>query len=155
MQRSRILFVTAIMLLSAIQPTSAEQPAEPLGPKLPDGVRALLIREMNAVLGASQEILAALVRGQDEVVAERAQAIHDSFILQQEMTQAQREALLAAVPEAFVERDRAFHEVSGQLAQAARAGDTTRQQQLFGEIVDACVACHKRYATDRFSGFDD
>jgi cytochrome c556 len=132
----------------------AGEPAEPVGPKLPDRVRGLLVQEMNAIQGASEEILDALVRGRDEVVAEKAQAIHDSFILKQEMTESDREAPMEAVPKEFVERDRAFHELTGELAAAGREGDGARQRQLFGEMIEACTACHTRYAHDRFPGFE-
>lgn len=131
---------------------AAEEPAEPVGPKLPPKVRSLLIQEMNAILAASHDILDALVRGQDDIVAEKAKAIHDSFIMKQKMTDADRKALLEAVPKAFVERDRAFHELTGRLAKAGREGDTERQRRLFGRMVKQCVACHTRYASDRFQG---
>ncbi|MDZ7825810.1 MAG: cytochrome c [Gammaproteobacteria bacterium] len=84
--------------------------------------------------------------------ANRAQAIHDSFILKQEMTPEDRKALVAAVPEAFVQRDRAFHQLSAELAEAARAADPARERALFGEMVDACAGCHARYAGGRFPG---
>ena len=82
----------------------------------------------------------------------KAQAIHDSFILKQEMTESDRKALMKAVPEEFVQRDRAFHELTGELAAAGREGDGARQRQLFGEMIEACTACHARYAHDRFPG---
>ena len=144
----------AAAVLAGPAPALADEPA-PVGPKLPPKVRGLLLQEMNAVLGATQEILDALVRGRDDVVAEKAQAIHDSFILKQEMTPADRQALKDAVPAAFVQRDRAFHELTGRLAEAARQGESDRQRALFSEMVEACAACHARYATNRFPGFSE
>lgn len=129
----------------------AAEPAEAnVASKMPAHVRQLLIQEMNAVLDASKRILDALVRGQDDVVAENTQAIHDSFILRRQMTPEDKQALLEAVPEAFVERDQAFHEVSARLAEAAREKDTARQLRLFNDMVGACVECHSRHATERF-----
>ena len=144
----------AALMLALALPLGAAA-AEPVGPKLPPKVRGLLIQEMNAILEASREILDALVRGRDEVVAEKARAIHDSFILKQEMTEADREALRQAVPKAFVQRDRAFHELTGELAEAGREGDDARQRRLFGRMVDQCAACHARYAHDRFPGLQE
>jgi len=129
--------------------------AEAVGPKLPQRVRGILLEEMAAVLGATQQILDALVRGEDATVAEQAQAIHDSFILEQEMTDADRQALLAAVPSAFVERDQAFHQLAADLAAAGRDGDDARQHELFQAMVEACAGCHARYATNLFPGFDE
>ena len=149
-----ILAAVLAMPTGAI-PQQAGEAAEPVGPKLPERLRGLLLREMNAIQEASVDIQLALVRGEDAAVAEQAQAIHDSFILRREMTPADREALQAAVPKAFVERDRAFHQLTGDLAAAARAGDDARQRRLFGEMVSACAACHARYATNRFPAFAD
>lgn len=148
-----VVVFTGLMLVSTAA-LSADESAEPIGPKLPDRVRGLLIQEMNAVLEASKTIVDGIVRGQHERVADRAQAIHDSFILKQEMTEADREALMEAVPEAFVARDRAFHELTGELAEAARARDSQRQRVLFGEMLEACTACHARHAGNRFPGLE-
>lgn len=150
---TRTAALIAVLVLASAAPAASDKETEPVGPKLPDKVRGLLVEEMIAVLGATQDITDALIRGEDGVVADRAQAIHDSFILQQEMTDSDRQALLEAVPEAFVKRDRAFHTLTGELAEAARAGDRVRQQELFGQVVDACVECHARYATNRFPDF--
>lgn len=152
MQVIRYMALTAVVTFGMLGSLHAGEPAEPVGPKLPDRVRGLLIQEMNAIQRASEEILDALVRGRDEVVAEKAQGIHDSFILKQEMTESDREALMEAVPKEFVQRDRAFHELTGELATAGREGDGARQRELFGEMIDACTACHARYAHDRFPG---
>lgn len=123
-----------------------------VGAQLPPKVRGLLIQEMQAILGATQAIQAAVVQGDHETVASKAQAIHDSFIMDQQMTAADEQALLAAVPGAFLERDKAFHELSAQLAQAGRDRDTTRELRQFSQMVDGCVGCHTRYATARFPG---
>src|SRR5690606_35752173 len=95
------LFAAAMLFAAATMYAAAQQPSDrAVGPSLPPNLRALLIEEMLAVLAASESILDALVRGEDERVAQNAQAIHDSFILEQRMTDADREALHAAVPHA-------------------------------------------------------
>lgn len=150
--RSAARIASALLVLALVTPLSAGGEPDPVGPKLPPRVRGLLVQEMVAVLEATREIVAAIVRGEDNVVAQRAQAIHDSFILQQEMTEADRRALIDAVPGDFVQRDRAFHALTGELAEAARQGNGPRQRELFARMIEACVACHSRYATDRFPG---
>ncbi|HKJ95364.1 MAG TPA: cytochrome c [Gammaproteobacteria bacterium] len=147
------LMLSLAVSLGAMQAAMAGETPEPVGPNLPPRLRGLLVQEMTAILGASKDIVEALVRGRDEVVAEKAQSIHDSFILKQKMTQADREALKEAAPAAFVQRDRAFHELTGRLAQAAREGSRDRTHALFAQMINACTACHARYATDRFAGF--
>ena len=121
-----------------------------VGSQLPPKFRVLIIKEMLAVLDASKQILEALVRGQDDVVARNAQGIHDSFVLEQEMSEADSKAFHDALPHAFVERDQAFHALSARLAEAAREGDQPRQREVFTEMLNACVSCHTAHATDRF-----
>ncbi|HSO06450.1 MAG TPA: cytochrome c [Pelomicrobium sp.] len=146
------IWVCAAALATSGAGLAAPPSGSAVGPALPPHVRGLLLQEMTAVLEATQAILGGLVRGQDEVVARNAQAIHDSFIMERQMTETDRKALVSAVPQAFLERDRAFHELSARLAAAARAGDKAGQQKLFADMVDACVGCHARHATDRFPG---
>ena len=90
------------------------------------------------------------MRGQNDQVARNAQAIHDSFILEQGMSDADRQAFHDSVPHAFMERDQALHDLSERLANAARQGDQLAQRKLFTEMLNACVACHAAHATDRF-----
>lgn len=125
---------------------SVESEREAVAERLPPQVRTLLRQEMNAILAASQNILDAIVRADDERVAEQAQAIHDSFIMKQSLTEDDRKALKNAVPADFLARDKAFHTLSASLAEAARQEDRDRQKALFSEMIDACTGCHSRYA---------
>lgn len=127
--------------------------AEPVGPRLTPKLRDLLRQEMTMILDASRDILEGLVTGDHGMVAERGQAIHDSFILQQSLTEQDRKDLMEAVPPEFVQLDRAFHETAAGLAEAARAEDADRELSLFNELTDGCIQCHARFATDRFPGF--
>ena len=148
----KALILTALVSQSSIS-IAEESTDSAVGSNLPPKVRALLIQEMSVVLGATKTILEALVQGQDHIVAENAQAIHDSFIMEQEMTEADKKALKMAVPAEFLERDVAFHKLTARLAEAARKGNEPLQMQLFAEMVNACTECHAKHATDRFPGF--
>lgn len=140
-----------LLVCSISVAATANDPAETeVGSQLSPKLRGLLLQEMNAVLGATKVIVDALVRGEHEVVAEQAQAIHDSFIMQQQMTAADKEDLLGTVPATFLKRDRAFHQLAGSLAEAARQEDSEAQQRLFSQTVNACVDCHSAHAQDRF-----
>lgn len=121
-----------------------------VGEQLPPKVRGLLIEEMQGILGASQKIQAAIVQGDHETVAQQAQAIHDSFIMKQEMTQEDEQALLAAVPDAFLKQDKALHQLSEALAEAGRSQNTALQRRQFNEMIKGCVRCHRDYASARF-----
>ncbi len=130
---------------------ASAQEVKPVSPDLTPKLRELLRKEMLSIEDASHQIMSYLIAGDDENVAKLAQQIHDSFILQQSMTPEDKQDLMAAVPEDFVTRDRAFHALSDELAEAAREGDRPAQHQKFGEMIEACSACHALYATDRFT----
>ena len=155
-----LLLVLLLLPSSAIAQDPAANSTQPeisadqaIGSHLPLRVRGLLIREMLALQDAMNRILDAMIRGQNQVVAEQAQSIHDSFILKREMTPEDRQGLLASVPEAFVTRDRAFHALGGQLADAARSGNRDEQLRLYGQLATACAECHALHARDRFPEF--
>lgn len=145
---------TALIMLMGgsflISPASAQ---EDLGSKLPPEVRVLLIQEMVAILGSTQTIIDAMVRGEHPVVATEAQRIHDSFILAQELTEEQHAALMDAASEEFLEKDEEFHVLGASLAEAAREEDVPRQQEVFSQMMQACVACHTDHAAERFPRF--
>lgn len=143
----------ALLGLGTLASASAEQSnGINIGEQLPPKVRGLLIEEMLGILGASQTIQSAIVQGEHEIVAKEAQAIHDSFIMAQEMTEEDEQALLAAVPEDFLVQDEALHKLSEELAEAARNKDTALQVQHFNQMIEDCVQCHKEYASARFPG---
>jgi hypothetical protein len=148
--RHLVLACLAMAAGSLTAPSAGAQETQPVSPNLTPKLQDLLRTEMRAVEDASREILSALIAGNDARVAELAQNIHDSFILKQEMTPKDKQALMAAVPDDFLAQDRAFHQLSAGLAQAARDGDRDSQLAEFGRMIEACTACHARYATDRF-----
>lgn len=145
------IFVMAVGFVFASGVSATAQDVKPVSPDLTPKLQELLRNEMLSVEDASRQILSALIAGEDARVAELAQQIHDSFILQQSMTPQDRKDLMAAVPEDFVTRDRAFHALAAALAEAGRDGDRARQHEEFGRMIEACTACHALYATDRFA----
>lgn len=126
---------------------------EPVAPKLPPKLRQLLQQEMIAIRQASQDILDALVMGQEDIVAGRAQAIHDSFIMARSMNDEERQILRRTLPPEFVALDKSLHATAGALASAARISDRTAQLNQFAAMVNTCTACHRQFASDRFPGF--
>ncbi|MFX0541004.1 cytochrome c [Roseovarius sp. S4756] len=145
-----VLSSLAVGLLLIVGLPGTAQEATPVSPDLTPKLRDLLRKEMLSIEQASKDILSALIAGDDARVASLAQQIHDSFILQQSMTPEDKQDLMAAVPEDFVAQDRAFHQLSADLAQAGRDGDRDAQHAEFGRMIEACTACHAAYATDRF-----
>lgn len=131
-------------------PAADARGAEPVAPRLTPKLQKLFAQEMVAILQASQQIVAALVTGDQAAVAKNAQSIHDSFILDKNLTAQDRKALETAVPPEFLELDGAFHQLAAKLAEAARHQDTELQNYYFGRMLETCGTCHRQYATDKF-----
>ncbi|MGM0480647.1 MAG: cytochrome c [Pseudomonadota bacterium] len=149
--KARIGKFLATALLGLTVPTSLLA-AEPVTPKLTDKLSRLLKEEMRAVQGGMASIHSAMIMGQHESVAESAQQIHDSFILQQQLTKQDRKDLMSAVPKGFIKLDKKFHEFAASLAEAGRNKDTKAQHKLFSKMTGKCIQCHSKYVSDRFPG---
>ncbi len=126
--------------------------AEPVTPKLTDKLSSLLQQEMRSIQGAMAAIHSAMVMGNNELVAEQAQQIHDSFILKQSLTEQDRKDLKAAVPKGFIKLDKEFHQLAQALAKAGRENNPKEQHKLFSKMTEQCLQCHSEYVSDRFSG---
>ena len=144
--------VSAAMLASLA--LSGAVAAEPVGPDLTDKLRGLLVKEMVEVEMAMKETYSAIIQGRHDEVAQKGQAIHDSFILEQSLTKQDRQDLKAAVPEGFLQIDERLHQLAATLAEAGKQKDTQTQVNTFNRMTESCVACHSRYATDRFEGLE-
>lgn len=125
---------------------------EPVTARLTDKLRGLLQAEMQQVDQAMSTIYTAIVTGDHATVAERARAVHESFILKQSLTPADRKDLQRAVTADFVTRDKAFHQSAAELARAGQQADTRAELEQFEAMTRQCAGCHARYVGDRFPG---
>ncbi len=142
-----------LLVMTGLQAETESKSDHAIGSQLPDSIRSLLIEEMQAITQGMSQILLGLVSANHELVAQQAQNIHDSFIMAQKMTDEQNRILKNTLSPAFIEKDQAFHQLSAELAEAARAGNTQQQLQYYQSMQAACVACHQQHATDRFPDF--
>lgn len=148
------IIVSAVML-GSLTLGGAAIAAEPVGPNLTDKLRGLLIKEMVEVETAMKETYSAIIQGKHDEVAQKGQAIHDSFILEQSLTEQDEQDLEAALPEEFLRIDEQFHKLAAALAEAGKQQNTQAQVNTFNRMTESCVACHSRYVTDRFEGLED
>ncbi|PRY72983.1 hypothetical protein [Halomonas ventosae] len=149
-RRGALVLATLVALVAS----ASSLAADPVRPELTPKLQGLLQKEMLQIEQAMQEVYSAMLQGRHAVVAEKGQAIHDSFILEQSLTDEDRQDLKAAVPQAFLQMDATLHELSASLAEAGQAQDTARQVALYGRMTESCVACHGAYVTDRFEGLE-
>lgn len=143
--------VIAAVLLGLSMSTNSLA-ADPVTPKLTDKLRGLLQEEMRSIQGAMTSIHSAIVLGRHQDIATKAQQVHDSFILQQSLTEQDRRDLMAAVPKGFVKLDKEFHKLAASLAKAGRDQNTEEQRKLFNKMTGNCIQCHGKYVSNRFPG---
>lgn len=121
--------------------------------RLPPNLQKLLTAEMIAINIASQKIVDALVRGDTATVARQAQGIHDSFILEQQLSEQDRETLENTLPHDFLSMDATLHAKAQRLADVARRGDLELANFFFGRMIESCQTCHGRFAAGKFPGY--
>ena len=147
----RIIWVA--LALSILLQTGVHA-ADPVGPKLTARLKELLAKEMQQVAQATAKLALAIAAGDHASANELGIAVRDSFILKRSLTAQDKKDLMSAVPPEFVALDRRFHGLAGKLAHAAEMKDSELQVFYYSEMVEACVACHARFANDRFPGLD-
>ncbi len=133
--------------------TSDANAAEPVGPKLTPRLRQLLTEEMRSIKQATGEIYNGMIVGDHSVVANMAEQIHGSFILNRELTAQDKKDLTKALPPEFLKLDGDFHATAKKLMHAAEQKDSDLQRYYFGKMTESCQTCHSTYVTDRFPGF--
>jgi len=143
-------FIVASLTFSHV--ATAGEP-EAIGPKLTPRLQQLLTDEMRAVKQAMGHIMNGLITGDHALVGSMAQQIRDSFILKKELTEDDKEDLMAAVSPGFVKLDGSFHKMAGMLAKVATEKHSDLQTYYFGRMVEACQECHSQYATNKFPAF--
>ena len=115
-------------------------------------LRNLLGEEMVAIENGMKNLVPAISSGEWEKVASIAQNISNSFIMKQRLTTAQKDELHRVLPGQFIEMDQDFHNSAGMLAHAAGMKNADVVNFYFFKLNSGCVACHSKYATERFPG---
>lgn len=166
MKRLTIITVFALITLIFIVSTGAraaekedhDKPAHATTPKttnktdltLPPEIKDLLLREMRALYGGVATLAPALIVGEWEKVATTAKKIQGSYIMKQELTDAQRKELQRTLPPLFVEYDKTFHGYAGMLAHAAENKNADVANFYLSKMTETCIKCHSRFAGERF-----
>ena len=155
------MFAKATKILIAVIAASftgwvarAQEPAAPTqGLGLSDGVRTLLQAEMLELAGGSQSIVLAYVSGDWTSIERTAERMRDSYVMKQNLSDAQKQELQSKLPERFKQMDKAFHERAEKLRSAAADGDAELVMFHYQRLLEACAGCHSEFAPDRFPGF--
>ena len=122
------------------------------GVQLSPELLALLNQEMGLIQQGIMDMVPAMAAGEWEKVSAIGLKIKKSFILKQKLTDAQKEELHRVLPQQFIEMDMDFHKSAGMLAHAAEEKNADIVNFYFYKMNAACVACHGKYAAERFPG---
>ena len=149
MKQKLVAMITALILFTS---TNA---ADPVGPNLTPRLKGLLADEMQQVAAATSDLALAITTGDHATVHRLSNAVRDSFILKQSLTEQDKKDLMSAVPPEFVALDRHFHGLAGKLANEAEKKNSELQNFYFSRMLETCTTCHARFAADRFPGLTE
>jgi hypothetical protein len=147
-----VRFAIAVIAAGCVAADATGQPDELVTARLSPEVRSVIVQEMQAIDAAMRTIHSALVAGDHATVAREAHHIHDSFVLAQTLSPAQRDEIGRVLPPSFVAADRQLHQLAARLAVAAEESDAHLARLWFQEMTRACQACHAEHAAPRFPG---
>jgi len=148
------IFISLIGLLFGCTGAYAqESPASTDDLHLSEDVRTLLIAEMRGIAGASQAVAISLVSGDWVSIQRVSETIRDSYVMEQNLTDVQRQELKTKLPDRFKQLDIEFHGRAERLGSAAAAGNAEIVAFHYYRMLETCVACHTAYAKSRFPGF--
>jgi hypothetical protein len=110
----------------------------------------LLIKEMQALQTGMMSIIPAYISGDWVAIESTAMKMKNSYILKQNLTDAQMHELHSLLPNAFIEKDQRFHYLAGMLEHAAKNKKPELINFYFSEMNESCMDCHAQFATHRF-----
>ncbi|TAJ93678.1 MAG: hypothetical protein EPO31_05705 [Gammaproteobacteria bacterium] len=144
-----------VYALVAISSNSIAEDEHPPGANLNLSLELmeLLRGEMQALLVGANTLPGAIAAADWENVARIGKEIQESYILEKQLSKAQREELESALPDHFKRLDGAFHEEAAKLAAAAGKHDAELSAFHFYRLIEACTTCHALYTPARFPGF--
>lgn len=153
---NRKAFLLISMLCIGVGPVNAQEAITTkddlgLSPELIQLLRA----EMRELLGGIQSIPVGIATADWESVATTSARIRGSYILEQELTPAQKKELDTKLPEHFKRLDSHFHLEAEKLEAAAVNHDPQLSAFHYHRLIETCTACHALYAPSRFPGFSE
>jgi cytochrome c556 len=140
------LTVTVICFMFFSAFSYADSGVQDLSPEL----RSLLNKEMLSLQEGMKSIFPAYISGDLDEVAKIASKIKNSYILKQQITDAQKRELKAKLPALFLQSDQKFHKYADMLEHVSREKNIELVGFYYAKLSESCVSCHSQYATHRF-----
>lgn len=148
--------IVCLLLLCCVMPVLAEDKAisRHIDIELPADIKKLLREEMEMILHEMEYLNLQLASGKFQAIEKSGKALRDGYIMKQQLTNEQKYILMQRLPEEFKALDHDFHRHAGLLAEAASQRDAELVNFYIYKMNEGCVACHSRFAAERFPGFD-
>jgi hypothetical protein len=144
--------LTVIILLCSTAYTDETSEAHDSINLSPD-IQVLLQAEMRELAVASQAMVIGYMSGDWKSIQRIGEQIRDSYVMQQNLTEAQKQELAHKLPGRFKRLDAEFHARADRLATAAANADAELVAFHFYRLLESCATCHSEYAASRFPGF--
>lgn len=146
--------LTILLISSSLLAQNNDKHIEPMDIQtLSSQLRVVLSQEMIALEKGMKEIFSSMIAGDYEKIEKTAGNIKNSFILEQKLTQNQKEELHSKLPEAFLTLDSTFHKDAEMLEHVANIKNPELTQFYFNKMTNACVSCHQSFAQEKFPLF--
>jgi len=117
---------------------------------LSPGLRELFSKEMVELQNGMTAIIPLYVAGKLDEIALIAAKMEGSYVLKQNLSEAQMHELHSKLPDAFITLDQEFHYLAGMLEHVAKVEKMELVSFYISKIGEACVGCHAEYATHKF-----
>lgn len=147
------VFILCVMMLYVIPVRAQEASAAKNDLQLSAGLIELLRDEMRSLLDGVKSLPAGIATADWRRVADISAQIRKSYILDQELTAAQKHELETSLPEHFKRLDSEFHNEAMKLEAAAAEHDAQLASFHYYRLIETCTTCHAIYAPSRFPGF--
>jgi len=137
------------------EPCLAEERHEPGKVELSPELSGLLKAEMGELSRGVRTVAVSLASADWEAIEEASGKMHESYIMKRSLTPAMAAELKSKLPEQFKALDAAFHARALKLRDAARNKDVELSAFHFSRLLESCAGCHRKFAGERFPGFED
>lgn len=129
----------------------SSEPNDTLG--LSQDTLTVLQAEMRELAVASQAMVMSFVSGDWVSIQRISEQMRGSYVMEQDLTDAQKQELADNLPERFRRLDMEFHARAGKLESAAANKNSELIAFHYYRLLEACATCHSEYAASRFPGF--
>jgi len=113
----------------------------------------LLRAEMRELAVASQAMVISYVSGDWKSIQRISEQIRASYVMEQNLTDSQKQELAEKLPERFKRLDADFHSRADRLESAATNENSELVAFHYYRLLESCATCHSEYAALRFPGF--